>query len=455
MYAIVDIETTGGFAGKSKITEVAIYVHDGEKVIDRYETLINPEQTIPSYITGLTGIDQSLVDSAPTFKEVASEIYEMLNDKVFVAHNVHFDYSFIKKSLEEDGYQFTPKKLCTVRLSRNIFPGMRSYSLGKLCEQLKINIKNRHRAGGDAEATAVLFDMLIKENPEFIKLALKRGSKETTLPPNLPKEEFDNLPEMPGVYYFINANSEVIYVGKAIDIKKRITSHFSGTSKHRRNQYIRNEIHHIDYELTGNELVALLLESQEIKRIWPKYNKALKFIGNPWAVYDYEDRSGYLRFNICKRVKGVEPLITFNSHSDAWQFMIEKAKEFDLCMKLSGIQKSNGACYNLAIDKCRGACTGMETTTKYNKRITKAIASFYNEERSFVIRGAGRTEDEHSIILVENGSYHGYGFCDTGFAPTGIEDVKQVVQGYQSTREIEQYIQSFINSSTSEVIELN
>ncbi|UII22069.1 exonuclease domain-containing protein [Fulvivirga ligni] len=454
MYAIVDIETTGGFAGNGKITEVAVFIHDGEKVIDSYETLINPEQFIPAYISGLTGIDQQMVDSAPVFGEVAEKLQELLADKIFVAHNVHFDYSFLKKEFEDVGLSFSPKRLCTVRLSRKVFPGLRSYGLGNLCAQLDINIENRHRAGGDAHATVILFDKMVKSSPEIIADALKRNSKETTLPPNLPKEEFQNLPELPGVYYFHDQHGNVIYVGKAINIKKRITGHFSGTSKNNRNQFIRNEIHHISYELTGNELVALLLESQEIKRLWPKYNRAQKVKSNPWAIYKYEDRDGYLRFNIGKSVKGLMPLMTFHAHNDAWYFVIDKVKEYELCPKLSGIQKSDGACYDVPIGKCKGACGGQESVEVYNAKVAEAIQSFYNVEKSFVILGSGRTEDEQAVVLVEKGAYHGFGFCSKDMQVTNLDDVKTFVKNYKTTVEIDHYIQSYANSSDAQIIEV-
>lgn len=454
MYAIVDIETTGGFAGRNKITEVAIYIHDGEKVVDSYETLINPEQNIPSYITGLTGINQSMVDKAPAFSEVAAKIYELLEDKVFVAHNVHFDYSFLKRELEKNDLKFSPKKVCTVRLSREIVPGLRSYGLGKLCEQLNIPIDNRHRAGGDAKATAQLFGLLMQRNPEFVAYAIKRNSGETKLPPNLPKEEYEELPELPGVYYFIDAHGEIIYVGKAKNIKKRITSHFSGTSKNRRNQYIRNEIHHIDYELTGNELVALLLESSEIKRLWPKYNRAQKFKANQWGIYQYEDRDGYTRLNISKITKGMLPMINFYSHADAWQFLIEKVKDFDLCPKLCGIQKSKGACFDYQYGQCLGACDYKETPQVYNDRVRAATESFVPTEKSYAILGAGRHEEEQSVILVEKGEYHGFGFYEHDISISNIDDIKNIVTPYKTTAEIEQYIQSHINSPFSEILDL-
>lgn len=454
MYAIVDIETTGGYAGKSRMTEIAIFIHDGERVVDTYQTLINPQQTVPAFITGLTGITQNMVDTAPTFEEVADEIHSILKDKIFVAHNVSFDYSFVKNELEGAGFLFDNKKLCTVRLSRKIIPGKRSYSLGNLCEQLGIRISDRHRAAGDAEATVKLFELLLKNGQEAIEETLNKKSKETNLPPNLPKEEFLELPEEPGVYYFIDARGEVIYVGKAINIKKRITGHFSGTAKDKRNQYIRNEIHHIGYELTGNELIALIFESQEIKRIWPKYNQSQKVVNRQFSIYKYEDRLGYWRFNVGKMVSAMQPLVNFNSHGEAWHFLIEKVREYELCPKLAGIHHSIGACHDVEHNLCKGACVEKEPNYEYNKRVEEAIGNFVEKEKSIAILGAGRNDDEASIILVEEGVYQGFGFCDYNVKLQRLEDVKMIINQYKTTNEIDNYIQSYLNSGIAEVVEL-
>src|SRR5687767_10840883 len=309
MYAIVDIETTGGYAANHRITEIAIYHHDGIQITDQYHTLLNPGRNIPFYITGLTGITSEMVLDAPTFEEVAEDLFNLLDGKVFVAHNAHFDYSFLKREFELSGFNWNAKKLCTVRLSRKIIPGLKSYSLGTLSESLGIAITNRHRAGGDASATAKIFDLLLRRDKDnHIAKTLRKNSGETILPPNLAKEEFDGLPAKPGVYYFLNARGQVIYVGKAINIKKRIAGHFTGDAREWSRSKIRNEIHHVSYELTGNELIALILESQEIRRLWPKYNQAQKFRAEEWGVFDYEDRNGYLRFSINLVTKGSRPL---------------------------------------------------------------------------------------------------------------------------------------------------
>ena len=296
MYAIVDIETTGGYAENHRMTEIAIYHHDGMQITDVFQTLINPGRRVPYFITGLTGITTDMVREAPSFSDIAEEIHGWLKDRVFVAHNAHFDYSFLKKEFEDAGIHWSTRKLCTVRLGRKIIPGLDSYSLGRLAESLGIKIPDRHRAAGDAAATAKIFDLLLKRDMEgVIEKALKRNSGETILPPNLSKEEFDRLPAKTGVYYFHDAHGNIIYVGKANNIKKRIAGHFTGDAREWNRSNIRNEIHHISYELTGNELIALILESQEIRKRWPKYNLAQKYRVEEWGIFDYEDQNGYLR----------------------------------------------------------------------------------------------------------------------------------------------------------------
>lgn len=196
MYAIVDIETTGGYAAANGIIEISIKIFDGEKIVEEFETLVNPNQAIPRYIQAFTGINNEMVQDAPMFEEVAEKVYTYLQGNIFVAHNVNFDYSFIKNHLEFYGYSFNAKKLCTVRLSRQIFPGLPSYSLGNLCHSLEIDLNNRHRAGGDAAATVILFKKLLDNDAKgVIQSSLNRNSKEAVLPPNVPKKDFDALPK--------------------------------------------------------------------------------------------------------------------------------------------------------------------------------------------------------------------------------------------------------------------
>ncbi|MEJ0102190.1 MAG: exonuclease domain-containing protein [Bacteroidota bacterium] len=204
MYAIVDIETTGTYSAANGITEISIHIFDGNKVIDKFETLINPGQSIPRYIQAMTGITDEMVADAPAFEDVAETIYTILQDKIFIAHSVNFDYSFVKGHLAVYGYELNCRKLCTVRLSRKLIPGKLSYSLGKLCDSLGIYINDRHRAGGDAEATVKLFQLLLaNDNGNFIEKSLQRNSKEQALPPNVPKDDLINYLILPVSIIFI------------------------------------------------------------------------------------------------------------------------------------------------------------------------------------------------------------------------------------------------------------
>jgi DNA polymerase-3 subunit epsilon len=388
-----------------------------------------------------------MVQNAPAFEDIAEEIYDWLKDRVFVAHNAHFDYSFLKKEFEEAGIAWNTKKLCTVRLSRKIIPGLNSYSLGRLAESLGIKILDRHRAGGDANATVKIFDILMKRDQTgVIVKALKRNSGETILPPNLPKEEFDKLPAKEGVYYFLDARGNVIYVGKAVNIKKRIAGHFAGEAREWNKSNIRNEIHHITYELTGSELIAFILESQEIRRLWPKYNLAQKYKVEEWGVYDYEDRNSYLRFAVNVVSRGTKPLITFSSKGDAWSFMWDKVKEFDLCPKLSGLQVAKGLCFSHQSGSCKGACQGVEKEKKYNKRVQKAIDSFFEQGQTVAMVGKGRRPDEKSVVLVENGNYLGFGFFDNTENISNLEAARNFIKPSKDNRVVQNIVNSYLTN---------
>ncbi len=445
MFAIVDIETTGGYADNHRITEIAIYHHNGIGITDHFYSLVNPGRRIPYFISGLTGITAEMVAEAPPFEEVAEDILRLLDNRVFVAHNAHFDYSFLKKEFEQAGIYWQARKLCTVRLSRKILPGLRSYSLGSLAASLGVKITNRHRAGGDAEATAKIFTRLLQRDKDgYINKSLKRNSGETILPPNLPREDFEKLPAKAGVYYFLNARGQVIYVGKANNIKKRIAGHFTGDAREWSHSKIRNEIHSITYALTGNELVSLILESQEIRRLWPKYNQAQKYKVDEWGIYTYEDQGGYKRFSVNLVTRGSKPLIRFSTKGDTRNFLWEKVHEFELCPKLSGLQLNKGLCFSYQTGACKGACSGIEKPAGYNRKVAKAIKSFYNTGASVVIVGKGRIQNEQAVVLVEKGKYAGYGFISKKTKIKTIRSVKRYLQRGVDTPTVQNLVNSYL-----------
>lgn len=447
VYAIVDIETTGGYAENHRVTEVAIIHHDGMQITHRYQTLINPGRRVPLFITGLTGITNEMVREAPLFEDVAEELYEQLKEKVFVAHNAHFDYGFLRSEFEQAGIQWSARKLCTVKLSRKIFPGLDSYSLGRLAESLGITIEDRHRAGGDAEATARIFDLLLKRDDQgVIAKALKRGSGDAILPPNLRKEDVDRLPDQPGVYYFLDARGQVIYVGKAINLRKRIHGHFTGDAAEWNRSNIRNEIHGIRYELTGNELVALILEAQEIRTLWPKYNLAQKVRLEPWGIFDYYDRNGYRRFVVNAVARNTKPLLTFANKSAAWSSLWSKVKEFDLCPKLSGLQTAKGKCFAHQSGSCKGACESKESAADYNARTDAMLATVKPQGTTAAILGPGRSPDEQSVILVEQGNYAGFGFVNRGASLDSPATVRQWIAEGKDNRVAQSLVTSVLQN---------
>jgi len=429
MYAIVDIETTGGHASANGITEIAICIHDGNEVVQRYETLINPGKDIPVYIQALTGISNEMVQQAPTFNEVAYDIYHVLHGHVFVAHNVNFDHSFVKYHLAAAGYNLECNKLCTVRLSRKILPGMASYSLGKLCRQLSIGNSARHRAAGDADATAELFTLLLNsDNENHITEALKQRSKEKVLPPNLHRKFIDKLPSTPGVYYFHDNKGKVVYVGKAVNIRKRVDSHFSGNNSGAQRQEFMRHIHQVSYQECGTELMALLTEAVEIKRLWPKFNRSQKKLEFNFGLYTYEDQRGYVRIAVDKRRKYSTPVHTCSSLIEGRNLLARMMETYNLCPKLCFIQTNNDTCTSTNADKC--ACTGHEPADDYNQKVNQAIEGLKQALPTFAIRDEGRKDDEHSCILIEEGRLYGMGYVSHYFEANSISQLKNYLTPY-------------------------
>lgn len=444
MYAVVDIETTGGFSASHRITEVAVMVHDGVQIVEEYHSLVNPGRAIPGFITGLTGIDEETVKHAPAFSEIANELHAVLADKVFIAHNVNFDYSFLKEEFRRIGIVFNCPKLCTVRLSRQICPGFRSYSLGRICEQLGIDISDRHRAFGDAAATARLWTYLLaQDNAGWIEKALRRNSGEAFLPPQISMETYLNLPEAAGVYYFHDIHGKVIYVGKAINIRKRFKGHFGGGSKS--SQAMKSEIHSVSYELTGSEFLALLLEALEIKRLWPKYNRAQKVKAPTWGIYQYEDSKGYVRLQLAKIRRLHEPLFSFSSHAEAWAFLLGKIKSHHLCPRLCGVQKTSGACYAFQEQLCGGACCGKESCESYNHKVNELVSSMQEQPSRILIKEKGREEDEEAAILFDQGLLSAYGFIDKSAAYGDAEAVLSCLKRVKSIPETQAILQAHLS----------
>lgn len=450
LFAIIDIETTGGRAVTDKITEVAIVLHDGEKMIDQYETLINPERMIPYGITELTGISNDMVADAPKFFEVAKKIVQMTEGAIFVAHNVRFDYSFIQEEFRRLGYTYTRKNLCTVRLSRQAFPGLPSYSLSNLIRHFGLNVGARHRAMGDTMATVDLFERILQSNntEENIKEMVNLGVRESLLPSSFSMEKIHSLPESCGVYYFHDDKGNVVYVGKSLNIKKRVAEHFKVKTEKARK--LQQSVHDVSFEITGSELVALLMESHEIKRLMPQINRAQKVRQFPYVIHAFENDAGYLCFEVKKTTlktsKGLQIIASFPKQANAKAWLRGVQKSYELCLKHCYLENKNGACFDYHLSQCYGACIGEEDVESYNERARQAMNVLDNNflDPNFFLLDKGRTSEENSVVLVENGEYQGYGFVETATLNGHLDELRDAVKWQEHNPEVMRILQGFL-----------
>lgn len=420
MYAIVDIETTGGHASSNGITEIAIFVHDGNRVTGKFHTLVNPGRNVPLYITALTGISNEMLADAPLFDEIAADVWAFLENNIFVAHNVNFDYSFLKHQLKHSGYNLDVKKLCTVRLGRKVFPGLPSYSLGNLCRSLGISISNRHRASGDAAATVTLFEKLLEHDTNgYVQTMLKKHSGDQWLPLQLDKSAIDALPTCTGVYYFHDRKSRIIYVGKAVNIRKRVSSHFTHNDAEKKRQHFLRHVASITYQSCITELEALVLESAEIKRLWPKYNYSQKQPERKFALYSFEDGRGYMRLAIDKRKKNLPALYQFNLLHEGLVMLNRMIDEFGLNPKLCFTDKSRITTEDLSF---------MDPPHIYNGKVKVALENLEAALPSFAIMEKRLSDNGQLCLLIDRGQFYGMGYLPEGKSYNNINDIREAIQ---------------------------
>ncbi|MBN1159040.1 MAG: GIY-YIG nuclease family protein [Bacteroidales bacterium] len=453
MYAIIDTETTGGNPRKDKLTEIAIVIHNGSEIVQEYSTLINPECRIPGYITQITGITDDMVAEAPKFYEIARNIVEITENSVFVSHNVQFDYHFIRNEFCRLGYEYKREKLCTVRLSQKLLPNMRSYSLGNLCHELGIPVTGRHRARGDAYATARLFEILTQRNGSSDFHHFQNRSKiSQDIHPLLNKDIFEKLPELAGVYYFYDQDAYLIYIGKSKNIRSRVLAHFTSHSS-RRAMEMRNRIADINYEVTGSELIALLKESDEIKKHKPMYNRAQRRNAFQYGLFSEKDLNGYVQLLIdrtCNRQS--VPLFSFTGRTEARRFLSEWIDRYELCQKLCHTYATTGNCFHYEIGSCRGACLGKEKPEDYNVRVWQAVRDHSLENRNLLIIDTGRNIEERSVVKIENGKYMGFGYFSTEYASDQPDIMMDCINGYSDSRDVRNIIIRYLRNNPVEKI---
>lgn len=442
MYAILDIETTGGQFNEEGITEIAIYKFDGHEIVDQFISLVNPEIPIQPFVVKLTGINNSMLQGAPKFFEVAKRIIEMTNDCIVVAHNASFDYRILRTEFRRLGYDFQARTICTVELSKKLLPEQPSHSLGKLVRALGIPMADRHRASGDALATVKLFKILLEKDLEkeivkdFIKLEIEKGITAKLL------DIVASLPAKTGIYYIHNEKGKLIYIGKSRNIKKRINQHFTGTTT--KCKKIQDEVFTVTYDETGSELIALLKESEEIKINKPIYNRAQRKSIFQLALYSEKDDKGYLNLKLQKADGRKKEITSFTSIQEGKNALFRITSHYQLCQKLTGLYVTKSNCFQYTIKECDGACIGAVSAEEYNARVQSFIEKNSFENQNMLLIDKGRTISERSVVMIENGIYKGYAFYDLNYQINNIEILRNIIIPMQNNRDTKNIIQGHV-----------
>ena len=445
MYCILDIETTGGQFNEEGITEIAIYKYDGHDIVDQFISLVNPEIPIQPFVVKLTGINNAMLRSAPKFYEVAKRIIEITENCIVVAHNASFDYRILQTEFRRLGFRFQKQTLCTVELSKKLIPGQESYSLGKLVRALGIPMADRHRATGDAMATVKLFKMLLAKDveKEIVKSLVKTEIKSGISPKLL--DIVENLPSKTGIYYIHNEKGDLIYIGKSKNIKKRVNQHFTGTTA--KCKKIQTEVYTVSFEETGSELIAVLKESEEIKVNKPIYNRTHRKSIFQWALYVQKNENGYLTLQLQKADGRKKEITAFSSPQEGKNALFKITDKYQLCQKINGIYETKNTCFKYKIKECAGACVQEEDTESYNDRVTEYLEMNQFENENMIILDRGRSLEERTAILIENGIYKGYCFYDLNYQVSNVDVLKNMLIPMQNNRDARQIIQSYLRKN--------
>ena len=373
----VDIETTGGSARSSRVLEVAAIRVEPDGTSREFSTLIDPETRVPAVITRITGITSGDIVGAPRFNDIADDLSDILSGAVFIAHNVRFDYSFLKMEFARLGIDFSPKLVCTVRLSRALYKLERGHSLAKLIERHEIPVLDRHRALADAHAIKYFTELAFGEHgKDMFNQMVERQLRTQYLPPNLDVNELESIGNVPGVYIFKDEVGQPMYVGKSVTLKNRILSHFRDTSA--REVKISQTVHHVETIPTGSELAALVLESKLVKELQPLFNRQLRRIWRYALLMKSETEDGFATLTVKSGSIGEETDLSkvygvYETRTKAKTRILELTRTFELCPKLMGIEKGKGACFSYSLGRCKGACIGEESVELYNRRFELAL----------------------------------------------------------------------------------
>jgi DNA polymerase-3 subunit epsilon len=375
----VDIETTGVSWKSSRIIEVAAIRFENDEITQEFQSLINPGTYLPEYISSITGITNDDLDGQPYFEDIAKDLVDICEDAIFIAHNVRFDYSFIKNHLDGCGFRFNPDLLCTVRVSRALFPTQRRHNLDSLIAAHNIEMSDRHRALDDAKALLAFCQSAYQKcGSEAFAQAINKQLRRRSLPPNLSPSIVDSLPTGNGVYIFEDSDGRPLYVGKSINIRKRVLSHFTQDNKIDKEMRLSLGVHNIRAIETTTELEALILEAKLVKELLPLHNRKLRRVKTYSAIVKNFNQNGYITLSIdsvdlnqCDDFAKIYGL--FETRGKAKTALLQHQKTFSICPKLLGLEKGAGRCFQSQLGRCAGACTGKELPDRHNLRVELAL----------------------------------------------------------------------------------
>ncbi|WP_232023478.1 exonuclease domain-containing protein [Thiomicrorhabdus aquaedulcis] len=420
-WVFVDVETTGGKHQKDFITEIAVlHIYKGEWV-STWHSLIKPPISIAPWITNITGISNAMVANAPSFEEVAHDLAALLNGKILVAHNARFDYGFIKSEFKRQGIDYRANTLCTVKLSRALFKQHARHSLDHIIKRFDLDCPNRHRALDDAKVLWAFFQLLPRYHTlKNIWLQVSDQLKQPSLPPNLAPNSLDGCKDVPGVYRFYNQHGSVIYIGKSVQLRSRILSHFNSDHRHSKELQISSEMHALDWTVCAGDLGAQLLEAQEIKRFAPKYNVRLRKLTKLWSLSAQHDAQGYQQLKLgysnnltADRLGALYGL--FRSQKQAQTVLEKWVTQHQLCHRLTGLEnKKSGACFAYQLKKCKGACCAQELPARYNVRQQIALTTLKNQTWPWAgpILVKETTDDCEQVHLINQWCWLGSAYND-------------------------------------------
>ena len=445
-FAIISMTTFGYKPNPLRIVQLTVSKLKGEYYEPIYQTNINPEERIPNYIQQKTGLNDSILLQAPTFAEVADTILRELEDHILIGHNASFLHYALQSEFKYLGYSFKTPQLCTVRLAKKLIPNMTSYELPYLSSVLNIPYTASSNLNDDNAAVAILFQRLILlDDDELVisKFLEPKAEKENIAPKNIAYQKLNSLPNSPGIYKFQDERGEVVYVGKAKDIKKRVLSHFYSSSE--KEITLCDATYHIDFETTGSELIALLREADLIDKLDPPFNYIQKKSYVTYHIVPQKNRKGILQLKIERRPFEHSPTEIFLKRGDAIKRLIELTKEFKLCPLQTGLKSKLGRCTHGEYDECDGVCTGDEELGLYNEKVENALDYLNNENDNYVLFENGRTKEERSFLLILHGVYQGFGFLDNSQSVSSLEDLKDMLNpkkhSYHTAKIISSYTQ--------------